>query len=349
MTTYGELFAGYGGLSLGLAAVLGGEVTWWADNDPAASKVMARAHPHAPNLGDVTAIDWATVPPVDILTGGTPCQDVSVAGKRAGMGPGTRSGLWASMRDAIAELRPTLVVWENVKGALSVKIPGPLESCPWCVGDRPSPTLRPLGKILGDLADLGYDAAWVGLRAADVGACHERFRVFVFATDPHRAGLGEHGRRVPMGPERLTPQRDSDDTPLTLLPTPAAFDMGYGSTPEEWEEWTAITKVRHGNGNGHGDSLAIETLRAGTWARYAPAIERHTAMIGRTPPPPTEDGQAGPRLSPAFVEWMMGLPAGHITAPELGLSQRHALRVLGNGVVPQQAAAAAAWWVEVAA
>lgn len=68
---------------------------------------LVRHHrPDAPNLGDITAIDWSRVEPVDILIGGFPCQDVSTVGKRAGLAPGTRSGLWAHMAVAIDALQP---------------------------------------------------------------------------------------------------------------------------------------------------------------------------------------------------------------------------------------------------
>ncbi|NYE02689.1 DNA (cytosine-5)-methyltransferase 1 [Kineosphaera limosa] len=69
--------------------------------------------------GDITAIDWSQVEPVDILIGGFPCQDVSTVGKRAGIAPGTRSGLWAHMAAAIDALQPDWVVIENVRGLLS--------------------------------------------------------------------------------------------------------------------------------------------------------------------------------------------------------------------------------------
>ena len=123
--TYGELFAGYGGLGLGVQSVLGGDMAWCAEFDAAPSKILAHHWPDVPNLGDVTKVDWASVPPVDVITGGSPCQDLSHAGKRAGMKAGTRSGLWASMCDAIEIIRPRLVVWENVRGALSAEAASP--------------------------------------------------------------------------------------------------------------------------------------------------------------------------------------------------------------------------------
>ena len=180
--TYGALFAGMGGLELGVQSVLGGHTLWHSEFDTAASKVLAHHWPDVPNLGDITEIDWATTPRVNVLTGGSPCQDVSTAGARRGMKPGTRSGLWASMSDAIQILKPDLVVWENVRGVLSAEAHSDLEPCPGCVGDeRGGVVLRALGRVLGDLADIGYDAWWCGLRAADVGAPHGRYRVFVFA------------------------------------------------------------------------------------------------------------------------------------------------------------------------
>lgn len=115
----GALFAGYGGLDLAIQTVLGGDLAWVSEVDPAASRILAHRFPDVPNHGDITRIDWATVEPVDVLTGGSPCQDLSTAGRRAGMTEGTRSNLWVAMREAIAQLRPRIIVWENVRGAFS--------------------------------------------------------------------------------------------------------------------------------------------------------------------------------------------------------------------------------------
>ncbi len=195
----GALFAGYGGLELGVLAALdafkvSGNVAWHAEVDPAPSRVLAHHWPGVPNLGDVTTVDWATVPPVDVLTGGFPCQDVSHAGRRLGLRPDTRSGLWSHFALAIAQLRPALVVAENVRGLLSADAhanpSSDVEPCPWCVGAPGASPLRALGAVLGDLADLGYDARWTGVRASDAGAPHGRFRVFVAAWPAHADDLG---------------------------------------------------------------------------------------------------------------------------------------------------------------
>lgn len=115
----GEICAGYGGLGLGLGLLTDVDTRWVADVDAGPSKVLARHWPDAPNLGDITRIDWATIEPVDVIAGGTPCQDLSNAGHRAGMRPGTRSGIWEAMAHAIEEIKPRVVVWENVAGARS--------------------------------------------------------------------------------------------------------------------------------------------------------------------------------------------------------------------------------------
>jgi len=131
----GSLFSGYGGLDMGVQSVLGGDVAWHVEFDAAPSKILAHHWPDVPNHGDVTKVDWAGIEPVDILTGGFPCQDLSMAGRRAGMRPGTRSGLWADYLKAIDTLRPQMAVIENVRGLLSGCAESDLEPCPGCVGD----------------------------------------------------------------------------------------------------------------------------------------------------------------------------------------------------------------------
>ncbi len=173
MLRIGSLFSGYGGLDMAVQGVFGGSLAWVADPAPGPSKVLAHRHPDAPNLGDITAVDWSAVEPVDIITGGSPCQDLSTAGRRAGMTDGTRSNLWVQMREAINVIRPRYVVWENVRGALSAVAASAVESEPRLLGDGPDgPALRAIGRVVGDLADLGYVGGWIGLRVADLGGCH---------------------------------------------------------------------------------------------------------------------------------------------------------------------------------
>ncbi len=173
--------------------------------------------------------------------------------------------------------------------------------------------LGELARAVGDLAGLGYDAQWLCLRASDVGAPHGRNRCFIAATDApnlghQRAGQSRDGRP---GPE------DSGSV------DPDTAQLGRGTT-------------------GRDDRLRAQGLVAGdiAWGQYEPAIRRWATVLGRCAPAPTEPGRTGnPRLSPRFVEWMQGLPAGHVTEVP-GLSRNEQLKALGNGVVSQQAAAA---------
>ena len=179
----GSLFTGAGMLDRAVEEVFGGHVVWHSEIDKAASKVLAYHWPDVPNLGSVTEIDWAAVEPVDVLCGGFPCQDVSVAGKKDGIKDGTRSGLWSVFAEAIDVLQPKYVVIENVKGLLSAKATRSthLESDLAGLGsDRP---LRAAGAVLGDLSERGYNARWCTLAASEAGAAHRRERVFIVATN----------------------------------------------------------------------------------------------------------------------------------------------------------------------
>ena len=178
----GSLFSGYGGLDLAVMNVTGAEVAWHCEWEDAPSAILDKHFPGVPNYKDVSKVDFTQVEPVDILTGGFPCQDLSLAGKRAGMTEGTRSNLWIEFARAIEELKPRLVVIENVRGLLSARAHSDLEPCPWCMGDESTePALRALGAVAGSLADIGYDCKWTGVRASDADAPHQRFRVFIIA------------------------------------------------------------------------------------------------------------------------------------------------------------------------
>jgi len=152
----GSLFSGIGGLDLGLERA-GMTVVWQSEIDPYASRVLAKHWPNVPNLGDVTTIDWSTVEPVDIICGGYPCQPFSLAGVRRG--DADPRHLWPHFADALRHLRPRWALLENVPGHLSLGF----------------------GRVLGDLAELGYDTEWDCIPAAAVGAPHLRYRIFVVA------------------------------------------------------------------------------------------------------------------------------------------------------------------------
>jgi len=178
----GSLFSGYGGLDLAVLNVLDAEMAWHCEWEDAPSAILAKHFPNVPNYRDVSKVDFTNVEPVDVLTGGFPCQDLSLAGKRAGLKEGTRSGLWHEFARAIEELQPKLVVIENVRGLLSAKADNGMEYSQEDLDDwGGQPVFTAIQAVLGSLADIGYDAKWCGLRAADAGAPHNRFRVFIIA------------------------------------------------------------------------------------------------------------------------------------------------------------------------
>jgi DNA (cytosine-5)-methyltransferase 1 len=345
----GSLFSGYGGLDLAVEEVFDGETVWFSEFSPAPARVFAHHWPGVPNLGDITTIDWNTVEPVDVICGGFPCQDVSTVGRMAGLHPGTRSGLWARMAEAIDVLQPEWVVAENVRGLLSAaatrpapegdetdgRNPAPATPAvatpggavrgvgpdPWHLGDQPARPLRALGAVLGDLADLGYDARWLGLPASDIGAPHTRFRIFILARRavPYTAGLRRRPRRGEPGPGTRTARHDR--------PVPSGHRPG------------SERAGRFAAASGAGVAVAADRAALRRWGRYALAIRRWEHLTGRQAPSPTlvsDDGQYRP--APRFVEWLMGLPDGWVTHTDFGLTSSEQLTALGNGVVPAQAA-----------
>lgn len=160
MITIGGLFSGYGGLELGLEMTGGFKTVWHCEIEPYPSAILKERFQGVPNLGDITQVKWDEVKKVDLLCGGFPCQDISQAGKRKGIIKGeTRSGLWGEFHKAIRILRPRYVVIENVSALSNLG----------------------LDIVLADLAQVGYDAEWIDLRASDFGAPHRRERLFIVA------------------------------------------------------------------------------------------------------------------------------------------------------------------------
>lgn len=156
----GSLCSGAGGLDLAVEQVFGAETAWHCEIDDAAAKVLAHRWTGVPNHRDLTATDWGAVEPIDILTGGYPCQPFSHAGKRKGTDD--ERHIWPDVREAIRRLRPRYTFLENVAGHRSLGF------------DR----------VLGDLAEDGLHVRWTSVRASDVGAPHRRERLFILVTPP---------------------------------------------------------------------------------------------------------------------------------------------------------------------
>ena len=170
----GSLFAGIGGFDLGLARA-GFEISWQVELDPYCRSVLARHFPEAQRFEDVREVGAKDLAPVDLISGGFPCQDLSAAGRGAGI-DGARSGLWAEFARLVRELRPGYVLVENVPALLTGK------GKRW---DR-----APVGRVLGDLAEAGYDAEWASLSAREFGAPHLRRRVWIVAYPARDAEAG---------------------------------------------------------------------------------------------------------------------------------------------------------------
>jgi DNA (cytosine-5)-methyltransferase 1 len=165
-----DLFSGIGGFSLGLERTGGFETVAFCEIEPFCRRVLAKHWPNVRQYEDVRTLTADTLRrdgiAVDVITGGFPCQDLSTAGKQAGMGDGTRSGLWSEIVRLVCEIRPQFIIVENVANLLA----GPSE--------RPG---RWFGRVLGVLAECGYDAEWENIPAAALGAPHIRERVWIIA------------------------------------------------------------------------------------------------------------------------------------------------------------------------
>ena len=194
-----DLFSGIGGFSLGLERTGGFETVAFCEIEPFPRKVLAKHWPEVPCYhdvtkltGDILARDGITV---DVITGGFPCQDISTAGRQAGIGEGTRSGLWSEIVRLIGELSPRYDIVENVAALLS----GPSEQRGgW------------FGRILGDLAECGYDAEWENIPASAVGAPHRRERVWIVAYRNGGDGQPGAGKRPELWGAAFGERADND-------------------------------------------------------------------------------------------------------------------------------------------
>ncbi len=220
---------------MAVEAYFGAYTVWCAEYDKYASELIEENFGYL-NHGDISKIDWSSVEPIDILTAGYPCQPFSEAGKRKGIND--ERHIWPHIKEAVRVLRPRFIVLENVRGHLSLGF------------DR----------VLGDLTELGYDARWKVVRASEVGAPHNRARVFIVAYTRDEGWADEWQTQ----------------------------ELGRGSTP--------------------------------------------LVDLCMQEPPATLDRD---KVNVKFVEYMMGLEPGWVTDFDISLTQK--FKLLGNGVVPQQA------------
>ncbi len=161
-----DLFAGIGGFSLGLERTGGFATVAFCEIEPYCQQVLRKHWPNVPIYEDVREVTAERLEAdgieCDVITGGFPCQDISVAGKGAGI-EGSRSSLWSELARIIGEVRPAYAILENVSALLG----------------------RGLDRVAGDLAEIGYDCEWHCIPASAIGAPHIRDRVWIIARPQH--------------------------------------------------------------------------------------------------------------------------------------------------------------------
>jgi DNA (cytosine-5)-methyltransferase 1 len=193
--TVGSLFSGIGGIEYGLERTGGFRTIWNCEIEAYPSAVLRKHWPDVPNLGDITKVDWTAVERPDLICGGFPCQDISIAGKGKGIVEGERSGLWREFARAIRSLRPRYALVENV----------------------PELANRGLWLVLADLAEMGYDAEWQIVSAASVGAPHRRERLFIIAYPNDNGTLRQEGKEERWGRMQAEPDDGVDVGDTKLL------------------------------------------------------------------------------------------------------------------------------------
>ena len=334
----GSLCTGYGGLDMAVEAYFDAEMVWCAENDKYAAALIEQRF-NKPNLGDIKQIDWDTVEPIDILTAGYPCQPFSHAGQRKGTED--ERHIWPYIIKAISTLRPKYIVLENVRGHLSLGF----------------------STVLADLTKIGYDARWQIVRASDIGAPHQRARLFIIAyskgcwsgiqqsrNEKEHAKSGNYNQfiansngqrsQIPIKGQ-ITSKSESTSIGNSKIITDTHSDAREESRRTDTSIRTASDGLQAGQNEGKTRceyrcscevvTNANNTRGIGHMQRLSKRFNSSYDMCLQEIPNTLVDG----KLNARFVEYMMGLPVGWVT--DLDLSRSQQLKMLGNGVVPQQA------------
>jgi DNA (cytosine-5)-methyltransferase 1 len=297
----GSLCSGYGGLDMAVEAFYGAETAFMCDIDKYAS-IVIKERWGVPNLGDMKQVDWSNVEPVDILTAGYPCQPFSTAGQRKGSAD--ERHLWPYIKEIISYLQPSRVILENVRGHLTLGFK----------------------EVLQDLTQIGYDARWAIVRASDVGAPHQRARLFVIAypnSETHNQSRRAN-RTISQSSSEVINRSDRNEyrSGIEVVADPSSKRL-QGQINEE----SGLKCCSQSIANSNRDEQSRNRQAQGLGSRF----NTRNQMRLQGAPNPLELG----KLNPKFVEYIMGLPIGWVTDLEISRSQQ--LKLLGNGVVPQQA------------
>jgi DNA (cytosine-5)-methyltransferase 1 len=298
-----SLCTGYGGLDLAVEEFFNAELIGCADIDKASSIAIEHRF-SVPNYGDIRNLTQTDLE-FDILTAGYPCQPFSHAGQRKGTDDPRH--IWPYIAQIISHARPRIVVLENVRGHLSLGF----------------------SEVLKDLAQLGYVAKWTTVRASDVGAPHHRARLFIIAyPNPETHEQPRRADRAILGSSSEIQHRSDRNEHRGRIEIAAHPNNSRGighlsGSPGRFDSW------------GQDQRVSDTQHQHQPYDRQVPGLGRRFAsrceMSMQAAPDPLVDG----KLSAKFVEYMMGLPKGWVT--DLPLSRNQQLKMLGNGVVPQQA------------
>jgi len=335
------LFAGAGG------GILGGKLLGWRTvcavewEQYPASVLCARQNdgllPPFPIWDDVCSFDgrpWRGI--VDVISGGFPCQDISSAGRGAGI-DGERSGMWREMARIIREVQPRFVFVEN----------------------SPMLTSRGLGRVLGDLASMGFDARWGVLGAADVGANHQRDRIWIVAKQRNIFSHALHNgvRRWKQQQEStqetsFTNTRCESERPDKGLQPASKISIGQNTS-------VICSKVSDSNNNGHNNEKSRELLASTEQTKTrkkSNKTSRHNSLADTSSVRQSGQGQhEQPISSKAGSNWQANIiePIGSsdfwAAEPNVGrvvdglASRVDRLKAIGNGQVPL--CAATAWTI----
>ena len=166
-----DTFSGIGGFTLAGEQLGGFETVYFVEREPFCQKILRKHWPHIPIHNDIRTFK-PEMGSADVICGGFPCQDISLAGKQAGIKEGTRSGLFYELMRVIRLVRPRYVVLENVSAIVS----------------------NGLDTVLGELAEAGFDAEWSCIPASAVGACHQRDRWWCVAYSNNTRSQGLRGK-----------------------------------------------------------------------------------------------------------------------------------------------------------
>ena len=299
-----DLFSGIGGFSLAAQRVFGDdlEIVGFCEREPFCQKVLQKNFPGVPIHNDITELDGSEFEDIDLLTGGFPCQDISVAGAGRGIIDGERSSLWFEMQRIISRVRPKFAVIENV----------------------PALTYRGGVEVIRSLAESGYDAEWQIISAKQIGARHLRKRIWIVAYPRHRSWRNLQSRDA-----GLCGRQQTEKTIGNTTSTQASAGQGISKNDKLIVKESGVIRKINKKGNDFGLTLSrhvmiedqmredFPTPTASMHKGSGPTILMKTGQDRRKSRLDYAIEQSDSRkseevgkLNPNWVEWLMGYPIG---------------------------------------